>query len=165
MTTKHIRPGHFFLAVMLLLTVAVAGVALAEESKEKLRTITWLGYNDALAQARDFDKPVYLHFTAKWCKWCVKMQDETYTDPRVVRYMSENFFAVKVDTEQNPALARKYQAKSLPTLWFLDSQGKGLTAIEGYMGADKLLRVLEYVSTKAYEEIDYQKWLHKRNSK
>lgn len=165
MTTKHIPKGLVFLTVLLCMTGSFMDAAGAEESEEKLRSITWLGYNDALAQARDFDKPVYLHFTAKWCKWCVKMQDETYTDPRVVRYMSENFFAVKIDTEQNPALARKYQAKSLPTLWFLDSQGQGLTAIEGYMGADKLLRVLEYVGTKAYEEIDYQKWLHKHNSK
>lgn len=165
MTTKNIRPGLGLLAALLLLAISVAAVAAAEESKEVPDSITWLGYNDALAQARDFDKPVYLHFTAKWCKWCVKMQEETYTDPEVVRYMSENFFPVMIDTEQNPALARKYQAKSLPTLWFLDSEGQGLTAIEGYMGADKLLRILEYVSTKAYEEMDYRKWLHKHNSK
>ena len=165
MTTKHHRPGLLLLAVILLLGILVTGAVGDEEPKEKLRTITWLGYNDALAQARDFDKPVYLHFTAKWCKWCVKMQDETYTDPRVIRYMSENFFAVKIDTENNSALARKYQAKSLPTLWFLDSQGLGLTAIEGYMGPDKLLRVLEYVSTKAYEEIGYEKWVRKYHSK
>lgn len=165
MTTKHIRPGLGFLAALLLLAISVAAVAVAEESKETPDSITWLGYHEALGLARDLDKPIYLHFTAKWCKWCVKMQTETYTDPRVVSYMSENFFTVMIDTEKDPSLARKYQAKSLPTLWFLDSQGKGLTAIEGYMGADKLLRVLEYVSTKAYEEIDYQKWLHKHNSK
>jgi len=165
MITNHNRPGLVFLAAMLMLAVFVSGAATAEEPEEKLRAITWLGYNDALAQARDFDKPVYLHFTAKWCKWCVKMQKETYTDPRVIRYMSENFYAVKIDTEKNPALARKYQANSLPTLWFLDSQGQGLTAIQGYVGADKLLRVLEYVSTKAYEEIDYDKWVHKHHSK
>ncbi len=165
MTTKHPRPGTIILAALLLLAISVTGAVAAEESKEKLRSITWLGYNDALAQARDFDKPVYLHFTAKWCKWCVKMQDETYTDPRVIRYLSENFFAVMVDTEKLPSLARKYRATSLPTLWFLDSKGQGLTAIEGYVGADKLLRVLEYVSTKAYEEVDYQKWVRKHPSK
>jgi len=53
---------------------------------------------------------------------------------------------------------------SLPTLWFLDSQGKGLTSIEGYVGPEKLLRVLEYISTKAYEEVDYNTWLRKHPS-
>jgi thioredoxin-related protein len=165
MTTMDHRTGPTFLAVILLLAVLVSVAVAGEESEEKFRSITWLGYNDALAKARDFDKPVYLHFTAKWCKWCVKMQDETYTDPRVIRFMSENFYAVMIDTEKNPALARKFGVSGLPTLWFLDSHGQGLTSVDGYMTPDTLLRILEYVSTKAYEEIDYEKWVHKHHSK
>lgn len=147
-------------ALLLALPVAAAG----EEDEEKIKSITWLGYNEALSQGRDFDTPVFIHFTAPWCKWCKKMQAETYTDPKVIRFMAENFAAVMVDTEKLPSLARKYQVESLPTLWFLDSQGKALTRIEGYVGPDKLLRVLEYVSTKAYDEVDYDTWV-RRNKK
>ena len=162
MTTILARPDRILMAVVLLLLVIVSGAAVAEDSEEQLRSINWVGYNEALATGRDFDKPVFLHFTAPWCKWCKKMQKETYTDPQVIRFLTDNYTAVMIDTEKLPSLASKYRVHSLPTLWFLDSSGKSLTSIEGYVGPDKLLRVLEYVSTKAYEEVDYKTWVRGR---
>ena len=157
-----IRLVRFVLPVVFLSGILLsAAVAETTDEENKPTAITWTGFNEALAQGRDFDKPVFIHFTAPWCKWCKKMQRETYTDPKVIRFMDENFVAVMVDTEKLPSLARKYHVESLPTLWFLDSQGKALTNIEGFVGPDKLLRVLEYVSTKAYEEVDYQTWMRK----
>ena len=164
MTTISARPDRLFLVVILLLLVFVSGAAVAEDAEEKLRSITWVGYNEALSVGRDFDKPVFLHFTAPWCKWCKKMKKETYTDAKVIRFMTENYAAVMINTETLPSLARKFKVESLPTLWFLDSQGKGLTSIEGYVGSEKLLRVLEYVSTKAYEEVDYNTWVRKHSA-
>ena len=64
MTTILARPDRILMAVGLLLLVIVSGAAVAEDSEEKLRSINWVGYNEALATGRDFDKPVFLHFTA-----------------------------------------------------------------------------------------------------
>ncbi|MCK9996445.1 MAG: DUF255 domain-containing protein [Candidatus Krumholzibacteria bacterium] len=165
MTTIAIRPGKHILLTILLLMVSVSAAAADDQEKTELRSVTWLGYNEGLSQARDFDKPVFLHFTAPWCKWCQKMKNETYADPQVIRFMDENFVAVMVDTEKLPTLARKFRVESLPTLWFLDSRGNGLTSIEGYVGPEKLLRVLEYIGTKAYEEVDYKTWVRKHSSR
>lgn len=157
-----------FLSTLLLLlliapvTVPAAGEKPGDEKKAP-ESINWVGYNEALAEARDFDKPIFIHFTAAWCKWCVKMKKETYTDKAVMAYLDENYVSVIVDTEKMPTLARKYQVSSLPTLWFLNSRGEGLTAVPGYMGPDTLLPVLEYIATKAYEEIEYEAWKRRRN--
>ncbi len=164
MTTIGVRPKKTILLAILLLLVSVTSAVADDQEKKDLRSIPWVGYNEGLAHARDFDKPVFIHFTAPWCKWCKKMKSETYTDPEVIRFMDENFVAMMVDTEKLPTLARKYGVESLPTLWFLDSQGNGLTSIEGYVGSEKLLRVLEYISTKAYEETDYKTWVRKHPS-
>jgi thioredoxin-related protein len=161
MTTILARPDRILIAVVLLLLVIVSGAAVAEDLEEQLRSINWVGYNEALATGRDFDKPVFLHFTAPWCQWCKKMRKETYTDAKVIRFIEENFAAVMINTETLPSLARKYSVASLPTLWFVDSKGKALTSIKGFVGPEKLLRVLEYVATKAYEEVDYQTWVRK----
>lgn len=165
MTTKIARRrGAALLGVILLW--ALSGQALAAELEEETpRSITWIGYNEALALGRDFDKPVFIHFTAPWCKWCKKMAEDTYTDAKVITYLTENYAAVKVNTEKLPTLARKYGVESLPTLWFLDAQGKALTNIQGYAGPEKLLRVLEYIATKAYEEVDYQTWKRKHSAR
>jgi len=165
MTTFGARPGRFVLPALclFLLPALFPGAAAAQEGD--VRGINWVEYSEGLAQGRDLGKPLFIHFTAAWCHWCKKMQKETYTDPEVIRYLTENFAAVTIDTEKLPALAGKYGVKSLPTLWFVDAQGKGLTSIQGYVGPEKLRRVLEYVSTKAYEDVDYQTWVRKHPSR
>ena len=152
-------PVRILLLAFILVSVTAA---VAQEEEVVPESITWLGYNEALAHARDFDKPIFIHFTAPWCKWCVKMKKETYTDPAVISYLEENYVSVFVDTEKLPSLARKYNVSSLPTLWFLTSGAEGLTAVQGYMGPENLLPVLEYIATKAYDEIDYDAWKRRR---
>ena len=161
-----IPAARALLLALLLFSVTTAfGQEKAQENAEEFESITWLGYNEAVVAARDFDKPIFIHFTAPWCKWCVKMKKETYTDPEVIQYLEENFVSVFVDTEKLPSLARKYNVSSLPTLWFLTSGAEGLTAVQGYMGPDSFLPVLEYIGTKAYDEIDYDAWKRRRNKK
>jgi len=167
MTTRRTRPlGRIMSAVALgVLLVACAAPVLAADKEETPRSIEWLSYREALNKGRDEGKPIMLHFTASWCKWCKKMKRETYTDRTVIRYMAENYAASMVDTEKLPTLAQKYQVNSLPTLWFLDAKGKALTSVPGYMGPEKLLRVLEYISTQAYESVDYDTWLGQQAKK
>lgn len=145
--------------LLLMMATGAAGVLAQEKAPAK---IEWLSYREAINKGRNEQKPVLIHFTADWCKWCKKMKRETYTDPDVMRYMSENMSVTMIDTEEVPSLARKYNVNSLPTLWFLDADGSPLTAVPGYLGPEKLLRIMEFISTKAYEEGDYNTWLEKR---
>jgi len=150
--------------ILLAMSFSTGPRVLAQEESPSL-AIEWLSFREAKSQARDQDKPVLVHFTAPWCQGCKQMKKETYTDPQVIRYVAENFKASMVDVEKLPSLARKYDVDSMPTLWFLDASGKALTSIEGIVGPEKLLRVLEFIGTKAYEETDYNSWLHSRKSR
>ncbi len=101
MTTIAAIRGRYILLAILLLMVSVS-VAVADDQEEtELRSITWLGYNEGLSQARDFDTPVFIHFTAPWCQWCNKMKNETYTDPKVIRFMDKNFVAMMINTPRS----------------------------------------------------------------
>jgi len=146
--------------LLFLLLVMAAGLAVADEAEpEKAATaIEWQAYNAAMADGRDNGKPVFLHFTASWCKWCQKMRKETYQDQRVIEYLDAHFASAWVDTEKYKSLARQYEINALPTLWFLDEKGKGLTAVDGYMTADKLLSLLKFIQTKSYEHMSFDKW-------
>lgn len=158
MTSRRI----LFLAALLLMAAGGASLSAAQED-EAPASVEWLTYRAAVNKGRDEAKPVMIHFTADWCKWCKKMKKETYTDPRVKAFMAEHMSVTMVDTEEVPSLARKYNVSSLPTLWFLDAEGKPLTAVPGYVGPDKLLRIMEYISTKAYETVSYDKWVRHRD--
>jgi thioredoxin-related protein len=161
MTSFRTRTRALAAALLLFGACAAAG-PLAAAEEEKPRSIEWLSYREAVNKGRDEDRPVLLHFTADWCGWCKKMKRETYRDMRVIRFMHEKMSAGMIDTEVHQSLARKYSVSSLPTLWFLDADGRPLTAVPGYVGADKLLRIMEYIATKAYEEVDYDTWLDRK---
>ena len=153
------------LLIMLALLLVLPQLVLAESDDNKdnkLPKVPWQNYHGAMATGKAESKPILLHFTADWCKWCKKMKNETYSDFKVARYLQDNFSTGWVDTEQYRNLAKKYSVNSLPTLWFLDSDGVSLTRVDGYLGAEKMLLVLEFINTKAYKTMEYQAWKEKK---
>ncbi len=145
----------------LVMLMALPNLILAEsgeDKKDKLPKVPWQSYHAALATGKAESKPILLHFTAVWCQWCKKMKRETYADMKVASYLQENFATGWVDTEQYRALAKKYSVNSLPTLWFLNAEGISMTRIDGFLGPEKMMLVLEFINTKAYESWDYQDW-------
>ena len=155
------------LIVPILLAVLTAPAALAQdaplqEEKHDNRFINWQEYSDAVERSRAENIPLLIHFTAQWCKWCEKMKRETYKEVKIIRYLNENYAMTMVDTEKLPALAAKFRVEGLPTLWFLDGKGNRLTHVPGYMSAETMLPLLEFINTKAYESGDYETWLKRR---
>ena len=49
--------------------------------------------------AKKENKPVYVHFTADWCKWCIKMEKETYSTEEIKKRMGNDWITIKIDTE------------------------------------------------------------------
>ena len=155
------------LLVPVLLAMLSATALLAQdeplaEEKHDNRFIEWQDYDKAVSRSRAEEIPLLIHFTARWCKWCDKMKRETYKDLQIIRYLNENFAMTMVDTEKLPAVAAKYRVEGLPTLWFLDGDGRRLTSIPGFVSAETLLPLLEFINTKAYEAGDYESWLKQR---
>ena len=102
-------------------------------------------FPDALKKARAARKPVMVDFWAEWCGWCHRLDQTTYVDPTVVK-LSEEFVAVKVDTEGDPkgaAIAVRYDVTSLPTIAFLTPQGRPLLRLNGFQGPGQFPRTLE----------------------
>jgi thioredoxin-like negative regulator of GroEL len=102
-------------------------------------------FEEALKKARTSRKPVMVDFWADWCGWCHRLDATTYVDPTVVR-MSEEFVAVKVDTEGDPkgaAVAIRYDVTSLPTIAFLTPAGRPLMRLNGFQGPGQFPRTLE----------------------
>ena len=65
--------------------------------------VDWFPWGDeALAKARDEDKPILLSVGYAACHWCHVMAHESFEDPEIAALMNERFVNVKVDREERP---------------------------------------------------------------
>lgn len=121
--------------------------------------IGWKDYTPGMAMAVNKGKPIFLYFHASWCGYCTKLKETTFKDERILSYLENNFVSVQVDTDQNPALSNEWKVKGLPTMWFLEPDGKKINSIPGYLDASQLLLILRYIHTKSYNTMEFQDFM------
>ena len=63
---------------------------------------------EALARARELDRPILLSVGYSACHWCHVMERESFEDPETAAYMNEHFVNVKVDREERPDVDALY---------------------------------------------------------
>jgi uncharacterized protein len=88
--------------------------ALAQETSPYLRQhahnpVDWLPWGpEALARAREEDKPLLVSIGYSSCHWCHVMERESFEDERTAALMNESFVCVKVDREERPDVDALY---------------------------------------------------------
>ncbi|HEY9621087.1 MAG TPA: thioredoxin domain-containing protein [Crinalium sp.] len=71
--------------------------------------IDWFPWGDeALAKARQENKPIFLSIGYSSCHWCTVMEGEAFSDRAIADYMNANFVAIKVDREERPDIDSIY---------------------------------------------------------
>jgi uncharacterized protein YyaL (SSP411 family) len=65
--------------------------------------VDWYPWGEeALARARDEDRPLLVSVGYSACHWCHVMAHESFEDPDIAAVMNERFVCVKVDREERP---------------------------------------------------------------
>jgi uncharacterized protein YyaL (SSP411 family) len=71
--------------------------------------VDWYPWGEqALARAREEDKPILLSIGYAACHWCHVMAHESFEDPDTAALMNERFVSVKVDREERPDVDAVY---------------------------------------------------------
>jgi len=73
--------------------------------------VDWYPWGEeALARAREEDKPIFLSVGYSTCYWCHVMERESFSNPEVARVMNDRFVNIKVDREERPDIDETYMA-------------------------------------------------------
>jgi uncharacterized protein len=92
----------------------------------------WEWSEEAFAEARRRDVPVFLSIGYSACHWCHVMAHESFEDDAVAALMNERFVSIKVDREERPDVDSVYMQATVsmtghggwPMSVFLDHEGR-----------------------------------------
>ncbi|MDC6405121.1 MULTISPECIES: thioredoxin family protein [Maribacter] len=142
--------------------------------------VKWLSWNEAaeLAATDKNPKKVFVDVYTDWCGWCKKMDKDTFQNPEVAAYMTENFYMVKLDGEgaepiefkgktykfvpsgrkgyHELAAALMQGRLSYPTTIFLDEKFNMLSPVPGYQKPEPFLNIARYFGEDIYKEKDWK---------
>lgn len=159
---KHIT--LFVVALALTVTHAFAG--------EKLKGgINWLTWDEVQVEMKKKPKKVFVDIYTNWCGWCKVMDKKTFSNPEVIKYMNENFYAVKFDAETREDImfmGKKYSfapehnanllaaqlmngQMSYPTTIIMDENFANPQPVPGYIEVPQLEMILTYLGTGTYK--------------
>lgn len=79
---------------------------------------------DAFARARAERKPVLLSVVASWSAGCHEMDRVSYGDAATAALINQRAIAVRVDADERPDVADRYDLGGLPTTALLDEDGR-----------------------------------------
>jgi len=73
--------------------------------------VDWHEWSDeALAQARSEDKPIFLSIGYAACHWCHVMEHDSFEHEDVAAVLNKSFVSIKVDREERPDIDEIYMA-------------------------------------------------------
>ncbi|MHB8580300.1 MAG: protein-disulfide reductase DsbD family protein [Ignavibacteriaceae bacterium] len=144
---NNIKGFRIFKITFSIILIAIAAYALIPEKKN---SIEWKSYSEnSLSQSTSLNRGAIIDFYADWCIPCKELDASTFSNPKVIEE-SKNFITLKAnmtktlspDVEQ---LRDKYKIVGVPTILILNSEGKEIQRITGFVNAKEFSEMLEKV--------------------
>jgi thioredoxin:protein disulfide reductase len=131
-------------------SIIILGVAIYALIPSEKKSINWKAYSPSIATANiQSSKGTIIDFYADWCIPCKELEASTFSNPKVIAE-SKDFNAYKANMTKSlspdvQALRDKYSIVGVPTVLLLNSKGKEVKRITGYVDANEFLKLLKEV--------------------
>ncbi len=143
--------------------------------------INWMSMQEALDAQKNNPKKIFMDVYTNWCGPCKLLDKNTFHNADVVKYVNENFYAVKFNAEGNDVFeyqgntfsnpgykegargrnsqhvfANSLKVRAYPTMVFFDEEGNVIFPIPGYYKPKELEVFLKVIGTDDYKKITNQ---------
>ncbi|MCS7036649.1 MAG: DUF255 domain-containing protein [Saprospiraceae bacterium] len=157
----------------------------ARPQEQPTGSVQWLSLEEALERSKTEKRKIFIDFYTDWCGWCKRMDENTFSDTAVARYIGEKYYPVKFNAESSAEVAfqnktyglrrgsdRSYHELAIellngrlgfPTLVFLDENLHVIQAIPGYREPDQLFKILNYFGTDSHKTTPWETYEQKFN--
>ncbi|MEP6928203.1 MAG: DUF255 domain-containing protein [Ginsengibacter sp.] len=132
----------------------------------------WIKWNELTEKMKSESKPVLIDLYTNWCYWCKVMDKKTYNSSRVITYINNHFYPVKLDAETKDVLHwndksynfndnykvndfTMYVTSGQPgfptTVIFTDEKSEPVS-IQGFLEPKEIEPILKYFGEGAYKK-------------
>lgn len=107
-----------------------------------------INFENALKEAKETNKIIFIDAYTVWCGPCKKMAASTFMDQNVSEVFNSKFINLKIEMEKDAdadKIARLYKVLAYPTLLFIDSNGKLIKSAVGFQDANSLVNIAKSI--------------------
>lgn len=132
----------------------------------------FLPYDEALKQAQQLHKPVFVYYGREGCGYCDKTNKESFSNPELKKLYIQNYVLAYVDAERGRRLTlpsgeritefelgARLRAKVTPIFLYQDEHGKSLLRVPGFQTAADFLKYDRYIREGHYQRISLDQFL------
>lgn len=125
---------------ILILTAGVCDAQLFRKKQDPAKPLFKHPTVDAAWQAsQKSQRPMLLFIHSDNCRFCVKMEKETYSHPEISRALAATAESVSVKKEHNLELIKRLKIRAYPTTVIVSPVGKEITRVEGFLDPQKFV--------------------------
>ena len=148
-------------------------------------TINWMSIEEMEKAMEKEPRKIMIDVYTEWCGPCKMMMKNTFTDPDVISYINQNYYAVKFNAEGPESITFRGNTYSnssydpargkgrngthdltmaiapvngrvaYPTIVYMDEDFKILSPVQGYQQPAQILPILHYFGDNAYKSISW----------
>ncbi len=146
------------------------------------QAINWVTLEKAIELQKKNPKKIMIDVYTSWCGPCKMLDKNTFHNPDVVKYVNQNYYAVKFNAEGNQSvtykgktfsnpdykpelaerrnsaheLSRYFQIQAYPTIVFMDEKADVIAPIRGYQTPTQLELYLKMFKADEHKTLDTQ---------
>ena len=149
MTQKLIRNNmsNSVLKFLFVLTIFVLNYLPIFSQKQNITSFYEGPFADVIAEAKKSNRPIFVDFSATWCKHCLKMEQEIFTNTAIASKLNSEFIAYKVDIDSPDGIAitKKYSVTEYPTYLIMEGKKNRIGYIKGYYQANQFMNEINKI--------------------
>lgn len=151
----------------------------AAESKVKSsQEINWISFEEAEKLMKSNPKKILVDVYTDWCGWCKVLDKKTYSNPDVIKYINENFYAVKFNAETKSSIKfmnqewkfePQYKSNKLavqlmngqmsyPTTVIIEEGFASVSPIPGFLEVPVMETILKFFGEGVYKTTSFEIW-------
>lgn len=155
---------NFFLIIVI--AFSISSFILPDNNEVK-----WLSVKELDELYSKNPKPILFDVYTNWCGWCKEMDRTTYKNEKLIRYINEKYYAVKLNAESPDSMIfnnkkygfkKKYKSNEFaefllssqmqyPTTVFLPTIDANPAPLPGYLSARDMEAPLKYFGDGVYK--------------